>query len=639
MAFNKVLGIDLGTTNSCLAVMEGKSPVVINMIDGSRTLPSVVAYLNKEGSEEIIVGLPAKNQAVTNPRRTINAVKRLMGQSVNDPDVVKHKQNVSYEIREKNNKAVVYIDGMPKYPEEISATILRKIKEAAGNHYGFDAAKEQVKAVITVPAYFNNEQREATKQAGAIAGLDVIRIINEPTAAAIAYTYGKPVHGKKRLAVYDLGGGTFDISILEIEQGHDGADALIVEVLSTNGNTFLGGEDIDRALLDYIMKDIKDRHPNVNTTDPSIVQRVRLEAEKIKKDLSSLSTATVSLPFLSVNPDGSMINYSTEVSRAKLNELSAHIIDQTIEPCRKALKDANLSPNEVDEIILVGGMTRMPAVREAVKKFFGKEPKSDLNPDEIVACGAAIHGAQIQGTITDILLIDVTPLSLGIETLGGVFTPLIKRNTSIPTQASQIFSTAEDGQTKVVIKVYQGERSVAADNKILGSFELVDIPPAPRGVPKIEVSFNIDSNGIVHVTAQDKGTGKQQSLIIKDSNSLSKDEQERLVKEAEQYQEEDQKKLKALEAINDADTKIYEAEKMLKENESKLDSDLINRLNEKINTAKSRLSDVKSGTVTDVEELKAANEELTAAIMDAGKMIYSKGDDNSGSQAPSDNQE
>jgi len=602
MTFNKVLGIDLGTTNSCLSVMEGRTAVVINQVDGSRTIPSVVAYLNNESSE-VLVGLPAKNQRVTNPEKTINAVKMLMGRSINDPDVVKHKQNVSYKIGEKNNKAVVLIDGMPKYPEEISATILRKIKEAAANHYGFDAAKEQVKAVITVPAYFNNEQREATKQAGAIAGLDVIRIINEPTAAAIAYCYGKPVHGKKRLAVYDLGGGTFDISILEIEQGNDGADALIVEVLSTNGNTFLGGEHIDKALSDYIMKDIKNRYSAVNTSEPSIVQRVMLEAEKIKKDLSSLSTATVSLPFLSVNTDGSMINYSAEISRSKLNELAAPLIDQTIEPCRKALQDANLSVNDVDEIILVGGMTRMPAVREAVKRFFGKEPKSDLNPDEIVACGAAIHGAQIQGTVTDILLIDVTPLSLGIETLGGVFTPLIKRNTSIPTQASQIFSTAEDGQTKVVIKVYQGERSVAADNKLLGSFELVDIPTAPRGIPKIEVSFNIDSNGIVHVTAQDKGTGKQQSLIIKDSNSLSKEEQERLVREAEQNQEEDQRKLKTLEAINDSDSKIYEAEKMLKENESKLDAELIERLNNKISSTKSLLGEVKSGTSTDIDAL------------------------------------
>lgn len=639
MVFNKVLGIDLGTTNSCLAVVEGKQAVVINMLDGSRTIPSVVAYLKKpDSSEEIIVGLPAKNQAVTNPKNTINAVKRLMGHGIDDPDVVMHKKNVSYDIRDKNGKAVVYVDGQPKYPEEISAVILRRIKEAAANHYGFDAAKTTVKAVITVPAYFNNEQREATKQAGAIAGLDVIRIINEPTAAAIAYTYGKPLHSKKRVAVYDLGGGTFDISILEIEPGHDGSDAIVVEVLSTNGNTFLGGEDIDRALLEFVMKDIRDMYPSVNTSDPSIVQRVRLEAEKVKKDLSSLSTATISLPFLSVNRDGSMINYSKEISRAKLNELSSSIIDATIEPCRKALADANLSTNDVDEIILVGGMTRMPAVRDAVKRFFGKEPKSDLNPDEIVACGAAIHGAQIQGTITDILLIDVTPLSLGIETLGGVFTPLIKRNTSIPTQASQIFSTAEDGQTKVVIKVYQGERSVAADNKLLGSFELIDIPAAPRGVPKIEVSFNIDSNGIVHVTAKDKGTGKEQSLVITESTSLSKEEQDRLIREAEQNQEEDQRKLKLVEAMNDADSKIYEAEKMIRENESKLDSDLVNRLKERIEDSRKHLNDARSGS-GDVEAMKNANEELTKLIMDAGKMIYSKAEPEGGSNPPQDDQQ
>lgn len=625
--FNKVLGIDLGTTNSCLAVVEGKSPVVINMIDGSRTIPSVVAYL--KGGDDIMVGLPAKNQAVTNPKNTINAVKRLMGHGKDHPEVIRHQRNVSYSIDEVNGKSAVFIDGRPKYPEEISAIILRKIKEAAANHYGFDPVKTTVKAVITVPAYFNNAQREATKEAGKIAGLDVIRIINEPTAAAIAYTYGRPLSAKRKIAVYDLGGGTFDISILEVESGHGTDGSTVVEVLSTNGDTFLGGEDIDRALFDYFIKDIREQYPSVNVSDAAIVQRVRLEAEKIKKDLSSMNTATVMLPFLSVDRDGSAINYSKEITRAKLNELARDIIDKTIQPCRDALKDAGLSPSDIDDVILVGGMTRMPAVRDAVKNFFGKEPKSDLNPDEIVACGAAIHGAQVQGTITDILLIDVTPLSLGIETLGGVFTPLIKRNTSIPTQASQIFSTAEDSQSQVVIKVYQGERPTAADNRLLGSFSL-SVPPAPRGVPKIEVGFNIDSNGIVNVTAKDQGTGKEQSLVITESNTLSKEEQDRLIREAEQNQEKDQRKLKVAEAVNEADTRAYEADKMVRENDSKLTSELIEQLKEKSDSIKSILNEIKTkdpqDTSIDISGLKAASDELNTVLMEAGKMIYSKQD-------------
>ena len=631
MAFHKVLGIDLGTTNSCLAVLEGDRVNVIPMPDGARTIPSVVAY--SPTGQEVLVGTVAKNQSVMNPLRTITAPKRLIGLNMTDKDAQDHKKRVSYRVVDNGGRAGIQLEGvtMPRdgtstkdpivSPEEVSAKILGKIKEAASQHFGFKVT-EEVDAVITVPAYFNNSQREATKAAGKIAGLNVLRIINEPTAAAIAYTYGKSVYERKMVAVYDFGGGTFDISIVEIQAGDNPKD-IVAEVRSTHGDTYLGGEDIDIALSNRIVELIKEQYPGqVNFEDPSIKQRIRIASEEAKKRLSSELTADITLPFLSPT-----VNFQSQITRSDFVKLAEPIIRKTRTSCEAAMEDCGVKPSEIDEVILVGGSTRIPAVRELVKSIFGKEPKSDLNPDEIVACGAAIYGGQVKGDVKDLLLLDVTPLSLGIETLGGYFTKLIKRNSTVPTQASQIFSTAEDNQTKVSIKVYQGERAMAGDNKLLGEFELADIPPAPKRVPQIEVSFQIDVDGIVHVTAKDKGTGKENSITIQGAKSMTEEEVNRLVEEANQYREEDEKKRRRLETMNNAEMDIYAAEKLLEDekNNEKISEDTRNQVKDALAPVKEELEKVKNDIQHDPEHLITLHESLKQANMKAGQEIYQSG--------------
>jgi molecular chaperone DnaK len=550
----KVIGIDLGTTNSCVAVMEGKTPKVIENAEGMRTTPSIVAF-SDDG--ERLVGQPAKRQAVTNPEKTIFAVKRLIGRRYDDPMVEKDKKLVPYKISKAGNgDAWVEIDGKSYSPSQISGFILQKMKETAEAYLG----QKVDQAVITVPAYFNDAQRQATKDAGKIAGLEVLRIINEPTAGALAYGLDKQKTGT--IAVYDLGGGTFDISILEIGDG-------VFEVKSTNGDTFLGGEDFDMRLVNYLADEFQKEQGIDLRRDKLALQRLKEAAEKAKIELSSTTQTEINLPFITADASGPK-HLTMKLTRAKFEALVDELIQKTVEPCRKAIKDAGISAAEINEVVLVGGMTRMPKVQEVVKQFFGKEPHKGVNPDEVVAMGAAIQAGVLQGDVKDVLLLDVTPLSLGIETLGGVFTRIIDRNTTIPTKKSQVFSTAEDSQSAVTIRVFQGEREMAADNKILGQFDLVGIPPAPRGVPQVEVTFDIDANGIVNVSAKDKATAKEQQIRIQASGGLSQTDIEKMVKDAEAHAEEDKVRRAAVEAKNHGEALVHSTEKALAEHGSKV---------------------------------------------------------------------
>jgi molecular chaperone DnaK len=596
----KVIGIDLGTTNSCVAVMEGKAPKVIENAEGMRTTPSIVAFTD-EG--ERLVGQPAKRQAVTNPERTIFAVKRLIGRRYDDPMVEKDKKLVPYKIsRASNGDAWVEIEGKTYSPSQISAFILQKMKETAEAYLG--SKVEQ--AVITVPAYFNDAQRQATKDAGKIAGLEVLRIINEPTAAALAYGLDKNKTGT--IAVYDLGGGTFDISILEIGDG-------VFEVKSTNGDTFLGGEDFDMRLVNYLADEFQKEQGIDLRRDKLALQRLKEAAEKAKIELSSTTQTEINLPFITADASGPK-HLTMKLTRAKFEALVDDLVQKTIEPCRQALKDAGLTAAEINEVVLVGGMTRMPKVQEVVKQLFGKEPHKGVNPDEVVAVGAAIQAGVLQGDVKDVLLLDVTPLSLGIETLGGVFTRLIDRNTTIPTKKSQVFSTAEDGQTAVTIRVFQGEREMAADNKMLGQFDLIGIPPAPRGVPQIEVTFDIDANGIVNVSAKDKGTGKEQQIRIQASGGLSETDIQKMVKDAEAHAEEDKKRKAQVEAKNHAEALVHSTEKTLAEHGSKVgDADR--------RTIENAIADLKEALKgSDADAITAKTNALAQASMKLGEAMY-----------------
>ncbi|TCT04306.1 molecular chaperone DnaK [Aquabacter spiritensis] len=596
----KIIGIDLGTTNSCVAVMEGASPKVIENAEGARTTPSIVAF-TEDG--ERLVGQPAKRQGVTNPERTFFAVKRLIGRRYEDPTVEKDKKLVPYKIvRADNGDAWVESDGKKYSPSQISAFILQKMKETAESFLG----EKVEKAVITVPAYFNDAQRQATKDAGRIAGLDVLRIINEPTAAALAYGLDKKNTGT--IAVYDLGGGTFDVSVLEIGDG-------VFEVKSTNGDTFLGGEDFDMRLVNYLADEFKKEQGIDLRNDKLALQRLKEAAEKAKIELSSATQTEINLPFITADASGPK-HLTMKLTRAKFEALVDDLIQRTMEPCRLALKDAGLSAAQIDEVVLVGGMTRMPKVQEMVKQFFGKEPHKGVNPDEVVAIGAAIQAGVLQGDVKDVLLLDVTPLSLGIETLGGVFTRLIDRNTTIPTKKSQVFSTAEDGQTAVTIRVFQGEREMAADNKILGQFDLLGIPPAPRGVPQIEVTFDIDANGIVQVSAKDKGTGKEQQIRIQASGGLNDADIEKMVKDAESHAAEDKKRRALAEAKNHGEALVHSTEKALAEHGDKVGAA------EKgaIETALAELKTALEGG--DVDAIQAKTQVLAQASLKLGEAMY-----------------
>ena len=598
---SKVIGIDLGTTNSCVAIMEGSQPKVLENAEGARTTPSVVAFTD---TDEKLVGQPAKRQAVTNPENTLFAVKRLIGRNFEDETVKKDINSAPFKIiKADNNDAWIEARGKKYSPSQISAFILQKMKETAEKYLG----QEVTKAVITVPAYFNDSQRQATKDAGKIAGLEVLRIINEPTAASLAYGLDKKKENKK-IAVYDLGGGTFDVSILELGDG-------VFEVKSTNGDTFLGGEDFDNTIVDYLVNEFKKENGIDLKTDKLALQRLKEAAEKAKIELSSAEQTEVNLPFITADKTGPK-HINLKFTRAKLEALVEDLIKKTLAPCETALKDAGVSAGEINEVILVGGMTRMPKVIEIVKNFFGKEPNKSVNPDEVVATGAAIQAGVLQGDVKDVLLLDVTPLSLGIETLGGVSTKLIEKNTTIPTKKSQVFSTAEDNQPAVSIRVLQGEREMAADNKPLGNFELVGIAPAQRGIPQIEVTFDIDANGIVNVSAKDKGTGKEQKIQIQASGGLSDEDINKMVKEAEANKDEDKKKREAVDARNQADTILHTTEKNLKEHGSKIsDTD-----KKAIETSSSDLRNSLKGT--DVEEIKKKTQELVQASMKLGEAIY-----------------
>ncbi|SBV31198.1 chaperone Hsp70, co-chaperone with DnaJ [uncultured Sphingopyxis sp.] len=598
----KVIGIDLGTTNSCVAVMEGGKPKVIENVEGTRTTPSIVAFA-KDG--ERLIGQPAKRQAVTNPENTIFAVKRLIGRRFDDPMTKKDMELVPYTIvKGANGDAWVKAGGEDYSPSQISAFILQKMKETAEAYLG----EKVEQAVITVPAYFNDAQRQATKDAGKIAGLEVLRIINEPTAAALAYGLDKTEN--KTIAVYDLGGGTFDISILEVGDG-------VFEVKSTNGDTFLGGEDFDSKLVEYLADGFKKDEGIDLRSDKLALQRLKEAAEKAKIELSSAATTEVNLPFITADANGPKHLVKT-ITRSDLEKLVEDLVKRTLEPCKKAIKDAGVSASEIDEVVLVGGMTRMPRVREVVKDFFGKEPHTGVNPDEVVAIGAAIQAGVLQGDVKDVLLLDVTPLSLGIETLGGIMTKMIDRNTTIPTKKSQVYSTADDNQSAVTIRVFQGEREMAQDNKLLGQFDLVGIPPAPRGVPQIEVTFDIDANGILHVSAKDKGTGKEQQIKIQASGGLSDADIDQMVKDAEQFAEEDKARREAAEAKNNAESLIHSTERQIAEHGDKVDAGLKSEIEAAIAEAKTA---VEGGDAAAMTEKAGA---LAQVAMKLGQAIYEK---------------
>jgi molecular chaperone DnaK len=616
---SKIIGIDLGTTNSCVAIMDGAQPKVLENAEGVRTTPSIVAFTE---AGEKLVGLPAKRQAVTNPENTFFSVKRLIGKSFDDSNLKKDIQGLPYKVIKSDNGTDAWVQSRDKKysPSQISAFVLMKMKESAEKYLG----SEVKQAVITVPAYFNDAQRQATKDAGKIAGLEVLRIINEPTAAALAYGLDKKK--AKTIAVYDLGGGTFDISVLELGDG-------VFEVKSTNGNTSLGGDDFDAVVTDYIIEEFK-KESGINLkTDKLALQRIREAAEKAKIELSSSAQTEVNLPFITADKTGPK-HVNMKITRAKLEALTAKLIEKTIEPCKIALKDSGYTASEINEVILVGGMTRMPKVVETVKNFFGKEPNQSVNPDEVVALGAAVQAGVLQGDVKDVLLLDVTPLSLGIETLGGVFTRLIDKNTTIPTKKSQVFSTAENNQPAVTIRVFQGEREMANDNKLLGNFELTGIAPAPRGVPQIEVTFDIDANGIVNVSAKDKGTGKEQKIQIQASGGLTDEEIQKMVKEAEANKEADKKKREEVDAKNHADSLIASTEQSLKEHGSK-----ISETDKK--TIEKDMEDLKEAIKSDkTEDIKTKTQQLMTSSMKLGEAIYKaqqeKPEENKGDAKPED---
>jgi len=610
---SKVIGIDLGTTNSCIAIMDGSQARVIENSEGARTTPSIVAFTENER----LVGQPAKRQAVTNPENTVFGVKRLIGRRADDPYLAKDKKNMPFNVIDGGNgDAWVEARGEKYSPSQISAFILGKMKEPAESYLGEDVTQ----AVITVPAYFNDAQRQATKDAGKIAGLEVLRIINEPTAAALAYGLDK--ENTHTIAVYDLGGGTFDVTILEIDDG-------LFEVKSTNGDTFLGGEDFDMRIVNYLADEFKKEHGVDLTKDKMALQRLKEAAEKAKIELSSSSQTEINQPFISMGSDGSPLHMVMKLTRAKLESLVADLIKASIKPCQAALKDAGMAANEIDEVVLVGGMTRMPRVIEEVTKFFGKEPHKGVNPDEVVAMGAAIQAGVLQGDVKDVVLLDVTPLSLGIETLGGVFTRLIDRNTTIPTKKSQVFSTAEDNQNAVTIRCFQGEREMAADNKILGQFNLEDIPPAPRGLPQIEVTFDIDANGIVSVSAKDKGTGKEQKITIQASGGLSDEDIEQMVKDAEANAEADKDRRELVEARNQAESLIHSTEKSIEEHSDKVDPTTVEAIELAVAALRDDLDDEKAAA----SKIKGGIQNVTEAAMKLGEAIYKAQADAEGGEA------